>query len=58
MYGYLARPSCGSRLHRLLLDLAWLVIQPTAPMLPDQPIFYPVLNQEYATRIARARPAP
>ncbi len=27
MYGYLGRPSCGSRLHRLLLDLAWLVIQ-------------------------------
>ncbi len=23
------------------------------PRLPDQPIFYPVLNQEYATRIAR-----
>jgi hypothetical protein len=27
MYGYLARPSCGSRLNRLLLDLAWLIIQ-------------------------------
>jgi hypothetical protein len=23
------------------------------PRLPDQPIFYPVLNQEYATMIAR-----
>jgi hypothetical protein len=23
------------------------------PRLPDQPIFYPVLNQEYATQIAR-----
>jgi hypothetical protein len=23
------------------------------PCLPDQPIFYPVLNEEYATRIAR-----
>jgi hypothetical protein len=23
------------------------------PRLPDQPIFYPVLNQDYATRIAR-----
>jgi len=23
------------------------------PRLPDQPIFYPVLNEEYATRIAR-----
>lgn len=23
------------------------------PRLPEQPIFYPVLNQEYATRIAR-----
>jgi hypothetical protein len=23
------------------------------PRLPDQPIFYPVLNQEYATKIAR-----
>ncbi len=24
------------------------------PRLPDQPIFYPVLNEDYATRIARA----
>jgi hypothetical protein len=24
-----------------------------APRLPEQPIFYPVLNEEYATRIAR-----
>lgn len=23
------------------------------PMLPDQPIFYPVLNEDYAVRIAR-----
>lgn len=23
------------------------------PRLPDQPIFYPVMNEEYATRIAR-----
>ncbi len=23
------------------------------PRLPDQPIFYPILNEEYATRIAR-----
>ena len=23
------------------------------PRLPDQPIFYPVLNRDYATRIAR-----
>ncbi len=23
------------------------------PRLPDQPIFYPVLNEDYATRIAR-----
>lgn len=23
------------------------------PRLPDQPIFYPVLNEEYATKIAR-----
>jgi hypothetical protein len=27
MYGYLARLSRGSRLNRLLLDLAWLIIQ-------------------------------
>jgi hypothetical protein len=27
--------------------LAW------PPRLPDQPIFYPVLNEDYATRIAR-----
>ena len=24
------------------------------PRLPDQPVFYPVLNEEYATEIARA----
>jgi hypothetical protein len=24
-----------------------------APRLPEQPIFYPVLNEEYATKIAR-----
>ena len=24
------------------------------PRLPEQPIFYPVLNEEYATQIARA----
>ena len=24
-----------------------------APRLPDQPIFYPVLNEDYAVRIAR-----
>lgn len=23
------------------------------PRLPDQPIFYPVLNEDYATKIAR-----
>ena len=23
------------------------------PRLPDQPIFYPVLNEEYATQVAR-----
>lgn len=28
------------------------------PRLPEQPIFYPVLNEEYATRIARDWNAP
>lgn len=28
------------------------------PRLPDQPIFYPVLNEEYATKIARDWNAP
>ncbi|GEA87030.1 hypothetical protein CCE01nite_09790 [Cellulomonas cellasea] len=28
------------------------------PRLPDQPIFYPVLNEDYATRIARDWNAP
>jgi hypothetical protein len=27
------------------------------PRLPDQPIFYPVLNEDYATRIARVQQA-
>ena len=27
--------------------------RPWPPRLPDQPIFYPVLNEDYATRIAR-----
>lgn len=28
------------------------------PRLPEQPIFYPVLNEEYATQIARDRNVP
>lgn len=28
------------------------------PRLPDQPIFYPVLNEEYAVKIARDRNVP
>ncbi|MFF2349505.1 ADP-ribosylation/crystallin J1 [Kitasatospora sp. NPDC058115] len=28
------------------------------PRLPDQPIFYPVLNEDYAIRIARDRSVP
>lgn len=34
----------------LVEALAW---RAWPPRLPDQPIFYPVLNQEYATMIAR-----
>ena len=35
---------------RLLADLNWRAFP---PRLPIQPIFYPVLNQEYATHIAQ-----
>jgi len=35
---------------KLIQDSGW---KRFPPRLPDQPIFYPVLNQEYATQIAR-----
>jgi hypothetical protein len=35
---------------RLVEESGW---KEWPPRLPDQPIFYPVLNEEYATRIAR-----
>jgi hypothetical protein len=34
----------------LIRDRQWRVFP---PRLPDQPFFYPVLNEEYATQIAR-----
>ncbi|MBE7543167.1 MAG: hypothetical protein M9913_17595 [Bryobacteraceae bacterium] len=34
----------------LIREAGW---QRFPPRLPDQPIFYPVLNEEYATQIAR-----
>jgi hypothetical protein len=40
---------------RLIEDAGWLRFP---PRLPDQPIFYPVLNEDYATRIARDWNAP
>jgi len=35
---------------RLIEDSGWTAFP---PRLPEQPIFYPVLNKEYATQIAR-----
>ncbi|MBL8522511.1 MAG: hypothetical protein JNN20_02360 [Betaproteobacteria bacterium] len=34
----------------LIADSGWLTFP---PRLPEQPIFYPVMNEEYATQIAR-----
>lgn len=43
------RPT-GPRELALVEDSGW---RAWPPRLPDQPIFYPVLNEDYATRIAR-----
>ena len=39
----------GPKELRLIEDSGWRAFP---PRLPEQPIFYPVLNQEYATQIA------
>ena len=43
------RPTGPTEL-RLVAESGW---KAWPPRLPDQPIFYPVLNEDYATRIAR-----
>ncbi len=43
------RPT-GPKELALVEELGW---RGWPPRLPDQPIFYPVLNEEYATKIAR-----
>ncbi|MFJ7157137.1 hypothetical protein ACIQUQ_19600 [Streptomyces sp. NPDC101118] len=43
------RPT-GPRELALVAELGW---RAWPPRLPDQPIFYPVLNEDYAVRIAR-----
>ena len=45
----LFRPT-GKKELELIRDSAW---KQFPPRLPGQPIFYPVLNEEYATQIAR-----
>jgi hypothetical protein len=40
----------GPKELKLIENSGW---QAFPPRLPEQPIFYPVLNQEYATQIAR-----
>jgi len=45
----LFRPT-GERELALIRAAAWTAFP---PRLPEQPIFYPVLNEEYATQIAR-----
>jgi hypothetical protein len=45
----LYRPTGGPELE-LIRDSGWTAFP---PRLPGQPIFYPVLNEEYATQIAR-----
>jgi hypothetical protein len=40
----------GPKELRLIVDSGY---QAFPPRLPEQPIFYPVLNEEYATQIAR-----
>lgn len=41
---------CGPAEFKLVRESGWTA---WPPRLPDQPIFYPVLNEDYATRIAR-----
>jgi hypothetical protein len=45
----LFRPT-GEKELALIRDSGWLAFP---PRLPDQPLFYPVLNEDYATQIAR-----
>jgi hypothetical protein len=45
----LYRPT-GDKELALIRDSGWRAFP---PRLPEQPIFYPVLNEEYATQIAR-----
>src|SRR5215468_2640059 len=45
----LFRPT-GEKELALIRDSGWRAFP---PRLPDQPFFYPVLNEEYATQIAR-----
>jgi len=45
----LFRPT-GEKELALIRDSGWRVFP---PRLPDQPFFYPVLNEDYATQIAR-----
>ena len=45
----LYRPT-GEKELALIRESGWRAFP---PRLPDQPIFYPVLNEEYATQIAR-----
>ncbi len=45
----LFRPT-GEHELALIRDAEWLAFP---PRLPDQPFFYPVLNEDYATQIAR-----
>ncbi|WP_026924312.1 hypothetical protein [Glycomyces arizonensis] len=46
---------CGPAELELVRESGWAV---WPPRLPEQPIFYPVLNEDYATRIARDWNAP
>ena len=46
---------CGPAELALVREAGWTA---WPPRLPDQPIFYPVLNEEYATKIARDWNAP
>lgn len=46
---------CGPAELALVRESGWTA---WPPRLPDQPIFYPVLNEEYATKIARDWNAP
>jgi len=46
---------CGPAELALVRESGWTA---WPPRLPDQPIFYPVLNEDYATKIARDWNAP